>query len=213
MLDSSARKYVQPVFTLAAGLLAKAGVHPNVLTIGALVAGLASALLFFVEGRWSALSLLWFSGLLDVLDGSVARLSGKMSPFGALMDLIFDRLVEVAFIVAVSLRLPHVGLASILLLSSIIFSFSVFLAVGALAVDAERDGKAFYYQAGLAERTETFLVFSVVILWPDAALPAFGIFAATIVFTGVQRMREAYVHFGENGGSDCGSEEEDQRVR
>ena len=152
MLDSGARKYVQPFFSLVAGILTRTGVHPNSLTLAALIAGLASSGLFLFGGRWSALLLLWLSGALDVLDGSVARIGGKMSPFGALMDLVFDRVVEIAFIAAVSLRFPQVRLVSILLLSSIIFSFSVFLAVGALAVNANRNGKAFYYQAGLAER-------------------------------------------------------------
>lgn len=204
MLDSRARKYVQTFFSLLARLLIGMGATPNMLTLAALCTGMASAGAFFFGGRWSALALLWVSGVLDVLDGSVARIGGRMSPFGALMDLVFDRVVEISFIVAVSLRFPHVRLASVLLLSSIIFSFSVFLAVGALAVDAKRNGKAFYYQAGLAERTETFLIFSGVMLWPEAALPAFGVFTAMIVFTGFQRMREARIHFGNE--SDRGAE-------
>jgi phosphatidylglycerophosphate synthase len=207
MLDSGARKFVQPFFSLVGGVLARAGVHPDSITLAALIVGLGSSALFFFGGRWSALLLLWFSGVLDVLDGSVARIGGRMSPFGALMDLVFDRIVEIGFIIAVSLRFPQARLVSVLLLSSIIFSFSVFLAVGALAASSKRSEKAFYYQAGLAERTETFLVFSVVMIWPESAPPAFAIFTAMIVFTGAQRMREAYIHFGRSNNSDTASEE------
>ncbi len=207
MLDSRARKYVQPLFALVAGLLVKCGVRANTVTLVAFVLGLSCSAVFFLGGRWSALCLLWLSGILDVLDGSVARLGGTSSPFGALMDLVFDRVVESSFIVAVSLLLPQARLASVLLLSSIIFSFSVFLAVGALAGKERRGGKAFYYQAGLAERTETFLVFSVVILWPSSAVAAFGVFAAMIVFTGAQRMREAWRFFGPTSSESISKEE------
>lgn len=211
MLDSRARKYVQPFFSLLARFLIGMGATPNMLTLAALCTGMASAGAFFFGGRWSALALLWISGVLDVLDGSVARIGGKMSPFGALLDLVFDRVVEISFIVAASLRFPHVRLASVLLLSSIIFSFSVFLAVGALAGNSKRNVKAFYYQAGLAERTETFLVFSAVMMWPEGALPAFGIFTAMIVFTGIQRMREARLHFGNGPATSAQSKEEDSQ--
>jgi len=37
-----------------------------------------------------------FAGGLDLMDGALARLTGKVSPFGALLDSVFDRLSEAA---------------------------------------------------------------------------------------------------------------------
>ena len=195
MLDSGARKYVQPLFTWMARGLVRAHVSPNVLTVGGLLLGLGATGAFLRGLPGLALGLLWLSGLLDVLDGSVARLGNVASPFGALMDLVFDRIVEVVFILGVSFSIPSVRMGALFLLSSIIFSFSVFLAVGALLAKEKDGGKAFYYQGGLAERTETFLVFSGVILWPQRTEDFFLLFTAMILFTGFQRMKEAYGYF------------------
>lgn len=50
MLDSRARKYVQPFFSLLARLLIGMGATPNMLTLAALCTGMASAGAFFSEG-------------------------------------------------------------------------------------------------------------------------------------------------------------------
>ncbi len=197
MLDSRARRFVQPLIGRAALFLHSWGVTPNAATGAAFVTGLLAVAAYGMTYPLTALALLWLSGFLDAADGTIARLAGRMSPLGTLFDLLGDRLVEVAFIVATALRFPESRLSCVLLLGSIVFSFSIFLIVGMLSEKTERDakrngvGKSFYYQAGLAERTETFLVFSLVILWPAYAAQFFYLFAAMIVFTGGQRFREA----------------------
>jgi phosphatidylglycerophosphate synthase len=194
MLDSGARKYVQPLFTSIAKKLAKLNITPCQITVVALVLGLAGSISFYYDVRLGALALLWISGFMDVLDGSVARVTDRISPFGMLMDLIFDRLVEMAFIIVVALKFLETRLSCVFLLCSIIFSFSIFLTVGAV-VEKETE-KSFYYQAGLAERTETFIIFSLVILLPPYTIGLLYAFTAMIVFTGCQRLVEAYRYFG-----------------
>jgi phosphatidylglycerophosphate synthase len=191
MLDSSARHFVQPAIDRGARIFHSLGVSPNAATGVAFATGLLAVLAYAYGFSLFALSLLWISGFFDVTDGTLARLSGRVSPLGTLFDLLGDRLVEAAFIVATALLFPESRLACVLLLASIIFSFSIFLIVGMLSEKAEKMGKSFYYQAGLAERTETFIVFSLVILWPEYSAHLFYLFAAMIVFTGCQRFREA----------------------
>ncbi|MCG0276460.1 MAG: CDP-alcohol phosphatidyltransferase family protein [Thermosediminibacteraceae bacterium] len=190
MLDSRARKYFQPYFSRLAQLLVRMGLTPDVITISAFAVGLLGAAALYFDLRTAAIVLLWLSGLADVLDGTVARMTGKSSAFGALMDLIFDRIVEMGYITVMAAKMQEVRMASILLLCSIIFSFSVFLASGALI--SKKTEKAFYYQPGLAERTETFLVLSLAMLLPQSTVLIFNIFTAMIVFTGIQRMAEVY---------------------
>ncbi|MBZ4688003.1 MAG: hypothetical protein PWQ96_1940 [Clostridia bacterium] len=195
MLDSRARKYVQPLFAVIAKLFIKLHITPRMITVMALFLGLGSSVFFYYELSLPAIILLWFSGLLDALDGTVARMIGKTSPFGALLDIIFDRTVEISFIVAVALKLPESRMACIFLLCSIIFSFSIFLTVGAVVKNKKKE-KFFYYQAGLAERTETFIIFTLVMFFPTFTTKLFYLFTAMIVFTGCQRLLEAYLHFG-----------------
>ena len=202
MLDSRARRFVQPAIEGVAKVLHSLGVSPNAATGAAFITGLLAVTAYGAGFSRSALALLWFSGLADTVDGTLARFSQRVSPLGTLFDLLSDRVVEGAFVMATALLFPESRLACVLLLASIIFSFSIFLIVGMLSEKTEREKteenakrngieKSFYYQAGLAERTETFLVFSLVILWPEHAAPLFYLFAAMIVFTGFQRFFEA----------------------
>jgi CDP-diacylglycerol--glycerol-3-phosphate 3-phosphatidyltransferase len=74
--------------------LGRAGVTPNFLTYSSLLlaagAGLCAA---FSEFAWAALFLL-LSGICDALDGVVARSTGNVTPYGALLDSTVDRLAD-----------------------------------------------------------------------------------------------------------------------
>jgi archaetidylinositol phosphate synthase len=81
------------------------------------------------------------------------------------------------------------------LMGSIIFSMTVFLTVGALS---EKKGiKSFYYQAGLLERTEGFVFFSLMLLLPGYLVPLTYLFVALEIFTALQRLYEAHRLFAE----------------
>lgn len=194
MLDTKARKYVQPLFNKITNGFIRLKISPIQVTFLALVIGLLSPLMLYLDHRFFALALLWLSGLLDVVDGSLARLTGKSSEFGALLDLIFDRIVEIVFIISIALKHMEARMPAICLLSAIIFSFSIFLTVG--AVTEKKGEKAFYYQAGLAERTETFIIFSLLILLPHHQIWIMNLFTIMIIYTGIQRFYEAYQLFG-----------------
>ncbi|HMM20698.1 MAG TPA: CDP-alcohol phosphatidyltransferase family protein [Selenomonadales bacterium] len=193
MLDTHVRKYCQPWLSRLAQGLVPLGLRPNTVTLLALAAGLGGAFALYQQLPVLALTLLWLSGLADVLDGTVARLTGESSPFGAFMDLIFDRVVEMCYILAIVIPAPEFAVPAVYLLCSIIFSFSIFLASGALI--GKRSEKAFYYQAGLAERTETFLIFSGIMVFPEFTTLLLNLFTAMIVFTGGQRFYEVYRYF------------------
>lgn len=78
-------------------LLARWGVHPNVLTTFGLLAGIVT-FYFIIRGSFAWASVMIFLvGLFDVLDGELARFSGRTSRYGAIFDSTADRYVE-AFI-------------------------------------------------------------------------------------------------------------------
>ncbi|MGP4069586.1 CDP-alcohol phosphatidyltransferase family protein [Halobacillus sp. B29] len=188
MLDTHARKYVQPSIEKTASFLLRRGRTPNQITILALIAGLSTSILYLGGYPILGVIVLWVSGFLDAVDGTMARHT-KSSPFGTVMDVTFDRIVEVAMIVAIAYLHPEVMWPLLLLSVSIIISMTVFLVVGAVS---EKAGiKSFYYQAGAAERSEGFIFFSIMLLFPNFLLWSTLLFFAVELFTGIQRFIEA----------------------
>ncbi|BCJ86282.1 hypothetical protein [Effusibacillus dendaii] len=106
-----------------------------------------------------------------------------------MLDITFDRIVELSVIIGVAAKYPQVQFWLLLLTAGIVFSMTVFLTVGALS---EKKGvKSFYYQAGLAERTEGFILFPIMMLFPAWLLITTKIFVFVEIFTAIQRMWEA----------------------
>ena len=189
MLDSKARKFVDPIIDLFASLLERYGFTADQVTMVSFITGLFSAVLVITGFSVSAIGALWISGFLDAADGALARKKGTSSNWGTLLDITSDRIVEVTVIVSLAYRTPEGSFPLILLLSAIIFSMTVFLTVGSLA--DKSSVKSFYYQSGLAERTEGFIMFSLMILFPQMMISLTFIFTLMIVFTGCQRLSEA----------------------
>ncbi|MFZ3589890.1 CDP-alcohol phosphatidyltransferase family protein [Bacillus sp. DJP31] len=188
MLDTHARKYVQPFIGGAAKALLKVGLTPNQVTIISFIIGASSGVFYYFGLTIVAVIVLWLSGFLDAVDGTMAR-ETQTSPFGTVMDVTFDRLVEISVILGIAFVFPDVQWALLLLSVSIIFSITIFLTVG--AVSDKQGLKSFYYQAGLAERTEGFIFLTLMMVFPDYLLPIILIFFVIEVFTGCQRFLEA----------------------
>lgn len=188
MLDTYARKHVQPAVDKTADYLLKKGWTADGVTKTAFAIGLSSGVFIYLNQPALALIALWLSGFLDVVDGTMARKT-KPSPWGTLLDISFDRLVEISVILGLAFRFPDSMWALLLLSASIIVAMTVFLTVGALS---EKQGtKSFYYQAGLAERTEGFILFTLMIIFSPYLTAITLLFIAVQIFTIFQRMAEA----------------------
>ncbi|GGM03762.1 MULTISPECIES: phosphatidylinositol phosphate synthase [Micromonospora] len=183
-------RVVEPV---ARGLL-KAGVTPNTVTVAGTVGVLVGALGFGARGHLvtGALIVTVFA-LTDLLDGTMARMSGGSTRFGAFLDSSMDRVADSAVFGAVAYWLATQGdypsVAAALLC----------LAVGGLVsyVKARAEGLGMTCNVGIAERTERLLIVGVggllTGLGVDRALPiALWLLAAVSVFTVGQRM--VHVH-------------------
>lgn len=83
-------KVIEPV----AGWLVRRGVHPNTITIFGTLCTVAGGVIY-AYGHISIGG--WFLGLtalFDVMDGTVARRTGKSSTFGAFLDSTLDRVAD-----------------------------------------------------------------------------------------------------------------------
>lgn len=189
MLDTHARKYVNPVIDMGANIFLKLKLTPNKVTLLALFIGIITSILLFFGNFKLAVFMLWFSGYLDSVDGAMARILKKTTLFGTLLDIVSDRVVEISIILVLGYKYSDARFYLMILLGCIILSMTVFLTVGALT---EKKGmKSFYYQAGVAERSEGFIFFSLMMLFPNALIIITNIFSALIFITVVQRFLEA----------------------
>ena len=189
MLDSNARKYVQPVFDGIARTCLRIGIGANTLTGIGMLVGVAAALLVLTEHAVAGFVALWLSGLIDAADGTLARLT-KPSPIGAILDITFDRVVEVAMIVALACLYPHAQLALVILAGVIAIAMSLFLSIGAAV--ANQSIKSFHYAPGLGERTEAFICLSLMVLDSTRLVQWTWVFIGVIAFTMAQRLYHAY---------------------
>jgi phosphatidylglycerophosphate synthase len=169
--------------------LARVGVPPNALSYAALTLGLGAAGLFYVDRGWWALLVLLVSGLLDALDGRVARLGSGSTPWGGVLDLTFDRIVEAAVLLGIAL--PHADrhVPALVLACTWYVNLCVFLAVGA-ASDRHAE-KIIAYPPGLLERTEALVFALLVVIAPRLAPAAGYVYAALELVTAAQRF-----HYG-----------------
>ena len=191
MLDTHARKYVNPIIELGAKFLLKLNLTPNNVTILALLIGISTSIFLYFDMQISAVILLWVSGYLDAVDGAMARKSNSSSSFGTLLDIVSDRIVEVSIVLVLGLKFIDVRYNLIILTVCILMSMTIFLTVGALS---EKKGvKSFYYQAGVAERSEGFIFFSLMILIPSYLGIITNIFSVLIIITANQRFLEAKI--------------------
>jgi CDP-diacylglycerol---glycerol-3-phosphate 3-phosphatidyltransferase len=98
MLDYKAG--VRRLASRSVGGLARTGITPDALTILGLSMCAAGAVAVYFEYRneilwfWTGAFLFWAGSLLDILDGALARQSGKGTPFGSFLDSTTDRLGE-----------------------------------------------------------------------------------------------------------------------
>lgn len=188
MLDTHARKIFNPIFSKIARLMIDIGLSANQITFIAFVIGILSAVALYFNKYLLSFVLLWLSGLFDAVDGEVARLTNKKSLIGAQLDIVSDRVVELAFIWAVAFNHKEVLYELLFLVSMILISMTVFLTTGMITKNSTK--KSFYYQSGLMERTEGFIMFSIMIIFREKMRLVIIIYAILILITIIQRLVE-----------------------
>ena len=86
-----------------ARLLLRAHMRPNQLTVLGLGVSIVAGYAFFHGRLRLAAALLAVAGLFDFFDGSVARLAGRESAFGAFLDSVVDRYSDLIVLLGIVL--------------------------------------------------------------------------------------------------------------
>jgi len=173
--------------------LARTGITPNVLTTTGVSLCLAAAILVPFENRadtvlvyWLAAGIFVVGSLLDILDGALARVGGKSTPFGAFIDSTTDRVGEGAMLAAIALVFSRQGKdwAVVVAVAAVVGSFLVsYTRARAEALGLKGD-------VGLGSRAErVVLITAGLVFAPWGGLPwAIVVLAATAWLTVVQRV-------------------------
>ncbi len=171
------------VLDAVGGFFNRMGLHPNTMTLLGLMGTVAGALLLgFGQMRLGGL-LVMLMGPVDALDGTMARLRGEPTRFGAFVDSVTDRWAELLIIGGV---LVHYTLAGELW--GIVLSYAA--AVGSVMVSyvkARAESLDFDCNVGLLTRMERYLVLAPALL---LNLPLVGMALIAVLgnFTALQRI-------------------------
>jgi phosphatidylglycerophosphate synthase len=191
MFDARLRPLIDPPLNRIGRVLAGLGVTANGLTFAGLALGLAGAGAIALGHLGWGLALILANRLLDGLDGAVARVRGP-SDLGGYFDIVADFAFYVAVPLGFGILAPANTLPALVLVASFVLTGVSFLAFAVIAAkrgaETEAHGKkSFFYSTGLAEGTETIVVFVAMCLMPAwfGAL-AYG-YAALCVLTAFQR--------------------------
>jgi CDP-diacylglycerol--glycerol-3-phosphate 3-phosphatidyltransferase len=186
--------------------LARTRVTPNALTAAGVSLCIAASVLVFFEDR-GELTFFWLGALtfvagsiLDILDGALARTSGKGTPFGAFLDSTTDRVSEAFMLGAIALVFARHGqtVALAVTMAAITGSFLVSY------TRARAEALGLRGNVGIGSRAERVVVITAgLVLAPWGVLPwAIAFLAATAWITVAQRIlhvRTQLLSGGSNG--------------
>ncbi|MEO8330742.1 MAG: phosphatidylinositol phosphate synthase [Candidatus Nanopelagicales bacterium] len=155
-MTESGRALAGKVFTPVAALLLRARISPDAVTVVGTLGVAGCALFFYPRGEFFVGTLVMcifvFS---DSLDGTMARLSGRSSSWGAFLDSTLDRVADAAIFVGIALWYAgdgdNVGLVAVTLAGL----------VGGLLVSYARsraESLGANASMGVAERTERLVL-------------------------------------------------------
>jgi CDP-diacylglycerol---glycerol-3-phosphate 3-phosphatidyltransferase len=183
VLSSKARDTFRHVTEPAGHALARAGITANGLTAIGLAGSLAAGALI-ATGQpvvGGAVSLL--SGLPDMLDGAVAKASGRVSRKGAFLDSVVDRLSDAAVLSGVIWFAAVRDLGTMAVLAAIVLGLSLIVSY----IKARAESLGFACNVGIAERPERVIVLGLALLLGHAEAGLWVLVAGTAI-TVVQRI-------------------------
>ncbi len=151
------RGTLQPILEKIGKAFASTGLSPNFWTFLGLVFALASALVYGLGIEFGLIIgglLLLVSGFFDMIDGQVARVTGKTSLKGSYLDSMFDKIAEVAIFLGLLIggyAEPYLVLLAITL--SLLVSYA----------RAKSDALNIKLQGvGIGERAERLLIIAII---------------------------------------------------
>jgi len=196
-LTDRLRKFFEIPIEATGMFLYKLGVKPNILTFSGVLGTLIGSY-FVAKGELTLGGIIIMAmGPIDFLDGAVARAMGEPEAFGAFVDSVSDRYIELIiygsliWYYAIDGEMAGVFLAFLAASGSILVSY----------VRARAQSLGYEAKVGILTRVERFVVIGPTIIFQ---IPIVGVAIVAVLanFTAFQRIffvkRQAKGHLGKN---------------
>ena len=150
------RDRIRGLATPIATALGRLGLTPNALTVIGFL-GTCAAAIAAVGQAWLLAGVLVIAfGIFDMLDGALARATGKASKFGAFLDSTLDRTGESLVLAGVAVGSASAGFLEGVLLAGLAVTF----ASGVTYTRAKAESLGVHGEVGIAPRPERLLLLS-----------------------------------------------------
>jgi len=116
------RKIFSGITNKIGEILGKTGLSPNFFTSLILVFGFIAAYLIYLGFFRLAIFFVLISGLMDFIDGVVAKVNKKETKFGSLFDSLSDKTTEISWYLALGLFNPQLWLGASLSITTFMLS-------------------------------------------------------------------------------------------
>jgi phosphatidylinositol phosphate synthase len=186
-------------FTPLISTLHRLGVTPNQVTVVGTLLNAGVAVLIVSDNLIWAGILVLIAGIFDMLDGTLARVSQQVTPFGAFLDSTLDRVSEGIVLAAIAYHLAldggtggalDAGLVVLALLGSILVSYT----------RARAETLGVECKVGIMSRPERIILVAIGLFFN--VLPyAIYIMLALTTFTVIQRVVHTYRELGKAKGT------------
>ena len=164
-------------------ILHRLGISANFLTLfGLALAGLSGWLAYQGNFFWASAALLG-SGLVDLMDGAVARVSGKASPFGGIFDSTLDRYGDAFIFTGLVFYFSQRGRSDLAALSASAWTGSFLISYVRARAECEMDS----CRVGFWERGERLGVLTLALAVNNASM-AVWILGIGTHWTALQRL-------------------------
>ncbi|MEM2924065.1 MAG: CDP-alcohol phosphatidyltransferase family protein [Methanocellales archaeon] len=130
------------------------GLSPNQITIIGFSLGLIASYTLAIGHFSLGGFLIMICGFFDALDGAVARLSARVTPFGGILDSTLDRIVD-------ALLLIGIGASNAVDWLPIALAITLSFLVSYIRARSEATGMIKKLDVGIAERAERMLILAV----------------------------------------------------
>ena len=184
MFDGRLRSQVDAAVKPIGNSIKKAGISADMLTASGIVMAVAAAVAIGAGALRLGFALLILTGIPDLLDGAVAKASGKSSLRGAFFDSVSDRLTDgllfggIAYYLAASGEPPWVVMLPVAgYVTASVVSY----------IRAKADALGFDARGGIVERAERFILLAIGLLFEPVLLPVLILIIVLNAVTAGQR--------------------------
>lgn len=164
-------------------VLARTPVTPNFLTFLSFLLSAGAAALIVTANLLAAGFVFLAAGLLDMLDGALARRTNRVTRFGAVLDSTLDRLAEGVVLLGILFLYADEGSISGILLAGAVMLTSMLVSY----IKARAEAAGFECTVGIFTRPERIVVLALGLFVNQLEI-ALSVIAAFSLFTAGQRL-------------------------